>query len=30
MLEMAIGQVTMALDGQRPTHLCNPEAWEPS
>jgi phosphoglycerate dehydrogenase-like enzyme len=30
MLEMAIEQVTMALDGQRPTHLCNPEAWEPS
>jgi phosphoglycerate dehydrogenase-like enzyme len=27
MLEMAIEQVTMALDGQRPTHLCNPEAW---
>jgi phosphoglycerate dehydrogenase-like enzyme len=27
MLEMAIEQVTMALDGRRPTHLCNPEAW---
>jgi phosphoglycerate dehydrogenase-like enzyme len=27
MLEMAIEQVTMALDGQRPTHLCNPDVW---
>ncbi len=27
MLEMAIGQALTALDGGRPTHLLNPEAW---